>query len=138
MDRRSEIVVRYTAAGLCIGFVVACTVFATASAADGTVLAAKGLGAMIGATIAIGVVGFIRSRGVPASEPAHRRIGGLTIGIVTVLVALVAGILIALLHTEHSPPAGSMPLATDDHPAWQSAQDSTNRVPTRPGDATGD
>lgn len=137
MDRRSEIVVRYTAAGWCLGFVVACTVFASASAANGTVLAIKGLGAMIGVTIAIGIVGYIRSRAISASEPAHRRIGGLTIGLVVLLVALAAGILIALLHTEHSAPAGSSPFATHAHPSWESAQDSTSDTPPHASDAAG-
>lgn len=137
MDRRSEIVVRYTAAGWCLGFVVACTVFASASAANGTVLAIKGLGAMIGVTIAIGIVGYIRSRAISASEPAHRRIGGLTIGLVVLLVALAAGILAALLHTERSAHTGSSPFATTAHPSWESAQDSTSDTPAHASDAAG-
>lgn len=137
MDRRSEIVLRYTAAGWCLGFVVACTVFASAAAANGTVLAIKGLGTMIGVTIAIGIVGYIRSRSISASEPAHRRIGSLTIGLVVLLVALAAGILIALLYTEHSSPAGSSPLATSAHPSWKSAQDSTDHTRTPASDTAG-
>jgi hypothetical protein len=107
MLQRTALVVRAGAIGFGLGFILACVTIIRANPLPAPgVMVGQLVGCIAGATLIAGIIGYIRSRTIPADAPALNPISRprlIVLGACLVLIVVLVGAFIAMLPSRPAP-----------------------------------